>query len=133
MRTATQILPPPGAFATCSWCGHRTPVQRLYTPDKVKARSPITENGASAHDGKRLKPSARVIGEILELYQADEVNWSAVARKLGISRQAVHQSVRRRLAPVAVQTAEFVEPDGVPLKAPKYYDGARDRTSRRAG
>ncbi len=42
---------------------------------------------------------------ILRTYRPDEVNWSAVASLLGVSRQAVHQ-LKRRLVESAARPAE---------------------------
>jgi NDP-sugar pyrophosphorylase family protein len=42
--------------------------------------------------------SSRAIAAILAAYRSEDVNWTSVARSLGISRQAVHQIKRRLVA-----------------------------------
>jgi hypothetical protein len=79
---------PIGSDARCAWCI----VPGRYRRDPFPATSLPPWLSNTEVDRSRRRST---IEAILRTYQPEEVNWSAVAALLGVSRQAVHQLKRR--------------------------------------
>ena len=90
----------------CEWCG----------------RPPRSSSNGRYAVGLRAIPLRHrsgvtsFVAEILKHYEPEEVNWSEVARRYNVSRQAVHQSVRRLTAPQVLRPGHDLG-DDVPLHA----------------
>jgi len=79
---------PIGSDARCAWCI----APGRYRRDPFPATGLPTWLSNTEVDRSRRRST---IEAILRTYRPEEVNWSAVAALLGVSRQAVHQLKRR--------------------------------------
>ena len=96
-RQRSEARADPRPFVACVWCGNRTPAQPPPNRGAADARLPRNPRGQGVSNSRGVR---HAVAEILENYPASDVNWSGVARRLGVSRQAVHQVVHRLLSPV---------------------------------
>lgn len=110
----------------CQSCAH--PVKRASRCIHCgrAARSVPEPEGASEAVGEfssltngrpsRRSRSRHAVEAILEAYPAEQVNWSAVAHILGVSRQAVHQVKQRLKAPTISARSDVIPNEHVPLR-----------------
>jgi hypothetical protein len=74
-----------GVVVVCAACARRGHL--AAGEERIEERAPR----------KPRNTHSETVEALLMLFPPDEVNWSALARKLGISRQAVHQLKERAL------------------------------------
>lgn len=116
---------------SCAVCGRET----SHSADQSELVPPGLFDGAlegvallKDDSASRRQHNRRTVETILKTYSAEEVNWSAVAGLLGISRQAVHQIKRRLMAPTRPSQSTTREINAVPLHSrPLALRAARTR------
>ncbi len=94
---------PIGSDARCAWC--IAPGRYRRDPFSASDSLPPWLSNTEVDRSRRRS----TVEAILRTYKPEEVNWSAVASLLGVSRQAVHQ-LKRRMMESAARPAENTAP-----------------------
>ncbi|TAK57741.1 MAG: hypothetical protein EPO22_11780 [Dehalococcoidia bacterium] len=96
----------PNADVPCERCGR--PARGTPVALHVAGSRPVPL--------RRRSGISSVVAEILQYYSPDDVNWSEIAHRYNVSRQAVHQCVRRLIAPSSGFPVAHPLAEGVPLR-----------------